>query len=98
MENEIVGRCWRCGRELKKYDFNRENTCPDCHKSTRVCRNCRFFEPGRANDCSEPVAERILDKEKANYCDFFQPSDKYTGDADSTSQEILRQAAADLFK
>jgi len=39
-----------------------------------ACPQCRFYAPGQYNDCREPQAERVLDKEKANFCDFFDPS------------------------
>jgi hypothetical protein len=38
----------------------------------RVCRNCEFFSPGAYNDCREPSAERVVDKESANFCDYFR--------------------------
>jgi hypothetical protein len=36
-----------------------------------VCRNCSFFAPGSHNDCREPGAEPVTDKERANFCEFF---------------------------
>lgn len=37
----------------------------------RVCRNCTFFAPGAHGDCREPAAERVVDKERANFCEYF---------------------------
>ncbi|MEW6268876.1 MAG: hypothetical protein AB1689_06210 [Thermodesulfobacteriota bacterium] len=37
----------------------------------RVCRNCAFYSPGMHNDCREPSAERVADKERANFCEYF---------------------------
>ncbi len=37
------------------------------------CRHCRFFAPGRSNQCSEPQAEWVRDKERANFCGYFAP-------------------------
>jgi hypothetical protein len=37
-----------------------------------VCRNCAFYAAGAYNDCREPCAERVVDKERANFCEFFQ--------------------------
>ena len=99
MSKEIQGKCWNCGRELGALDYGREDVCGGCSKPTRVCRNCRWYAPGRANDCEEPVAERVMDKERANYCGYFEPTEK-VGDASgaSSSAEELRKAAEDLFK
>jgi hypothetical protein len=37
----------------------------------RACRNCAFYAPSAYNDCREPNAERVVDKERANFCEFF---------------------------
>ncbi len=43
--------------------------------------------------CDEPRAEEVRDKEKANFCDFFQPRpDAFTAIDDSEA----RKAKADL--
>ncbi|MBF0179974.1 MAG: hypothetical protein HQM03_08120 [Magnetococcales bacterium] len=52
--------------------FGRSDTCAACSSDTRVCLNCRFHDPGSYNECRESVAERIVEKERANFCDFFK--------------------------
>lgn len=98
MTNQFDGNCWHCGRELSEADYARENTCPGCGKSTRCCRNCRWYAPGRPNDCREPMVERVLDKEKFNYCELFAPSLETGTGTTSSAAEDLRKAAEDLFK
>ena len=89
------GRCWSCGSRLSAGDYQREGECPQCRKQTHVCRNCRFYEPGRPNDCQEPVAEPVRDKDRANFCDYFEPSaDSHKPGADA---DELRRAAESLF-
>lgn len=96
MSPNAEGICWACGHRLTASFYQREGECPQCRKQTHVCRNCRFFEPGRPNDCLEPVAEPVKDKDRANFCDYFEPSaDAYHPAAD---QESLKAAAEDLFK
>ena len=95
MSPNAEGVCWSCGARLVANDYQREGECPQCRKQTHVCRNCRFYQPGRPNDCQEPVAEAVNDKQRANFCDYFEPSDKaYHPTADA---EQLRAAADDLF-
>jgi hypothetical protein len=92
------GNCWHCGQALSTADYGREADCPSCHRPTRVCRNCCHFAPGRPNECVEPMAEPVLEKERANFCEFFEPTDRPTGNgAGPTVAELLR-AAEDLFK
>jgi hypothetical protein len=64
--------CFQCDKPLTQVGkVGRSETCPYCGADLHVCRNCRFYEPGAYNDCRESQAERVLDKERANFCDFF---------------------------
>ena len=92
------GICWNCGARLAPEDYGREARCPTCDKSSHVCRNCRFFSPGRPNDCQEPLVERVLDKERANFCDYFEPTEEAATSSSQTSVEEMLKAAEDLFK
>jgi hypothetical protein len=56
---------------------------------------CKFFDPKVYNECHETNAERIVDKEKANFCDYFVLTD---GKNPGTNKEELIDAAASLFK
>jgi len=49
----------------------RRDACPTCSAELRSCRHCRFYDPTAYNACHEPQAERVLDKERANFCDYF---------------------------
>jgi hypothetical protein len=35
---------------------------------------CRFFDPRKANQCAEPVADPVQNKERANFCGYFEPA------------------------
>ncbi len=98
MPEDIIGRCWHCGADLTRADYGRETNCLGCGKPTRCCRNCRFFQRGRPNDCVEPMAESVSNKERANFCGFFDPWATPTGAAAVAPDAALRQAADDLFK
>lgn len=88
--------CHKCGYELKiEADFGRQDTCTGCGFSTRVCLNCINYDPRRYNECSEPIAERVIDKEKANFCDYFAPGEKK---AAQNASDKARLAAEALFK
>jgi hypothetical protein len=98
MSEEVVGRCWHCGRGLGRTDYGRETACLGCGKSTHVCRNCRFYAPARPNECQEPLVERVMDKTRANFCDFFMPArEPLQGPRPGPSDE-LRKAAEALFR
>jgi len=101
MESDDIGLCWHCGRGLTKADYGRETLCLGCGKPTRVCRNCRHYAPGRAHACREPLTEPVLDKERANFCELFDPGhalEGQPGQPQAPSAADLLQRAQDLFK
>ncbi len=99
MPEEKLGHCWNCQRGLTRLDYGRELNCLDCQKPTRCCRNCRQYAPGRPNDCLEPRVERIVEKTRANFCEWFEPSPRLNAAAaDAANPDQLRSAAEDLFK
>jgi predicted RNA-binding Zn-ribbon protein involved in translation (DUF1610 family) len=95
MSPNAEGTCWSCGARLTAAEYQREGECPACRKQTHVCRNCRFYDLGKPNACQEPIAEPVGDKQRANFCDYFEPSaDTHHVGPD---QDKLRSAADDLF-
>jgi len=65
--------CHHCNRELKLLsELQRTDSCPYCLSDIKCCLNCRFFDPGMNNQCGEPQAEWTPEKEKANFCEFFE--------------------------
>jgi hypothetical protein len=63
--------CHRCGAPLPAGRPSRRDACPSCGSDVRVCRNCAFHLAGAPNECREPSAERVADKERANFCEYF---------------------------
>jgi hypothetical protein len=49
----------------------RNDTCPHCKRELRCCRQCRAYDPKAYNQCREVLAQRIVDKERANLCEYF---------------------------
>lgn len=99
MPEEVIGHCWNCGHGLTKLDYGRESTCLACDKPTHCCRNCRQYAPGRPNECLEPLVDRVVEKTRSNFCEFFEPSAHTTGSSASASHpDQLRGAAEELFK
>jgi len=95
--------CHRCGHELNLMaSVARTDGCPSCHSDLKCCLNCRFFDPGMNNQCREPQAEWQTDKEKANFCEFFDfrstSAIGLPGRAGQSSQKSARDAFDSLFK
>jgi hypothetical protein len=65
-------RCHRCGAPPPEARVGRRDVCA-CGAWLHCCRNCDFYAPGLHHDCREPVAEAVVDKAHANFCDWFRP-------------------------
>lgn len=87
--------CFKCSGPLLSDGLSRRDTCPKCKQDIKCCRNCDFYERGSYNECREPQAERVLDKETANMCDYFRPR---SSDKGSQSKGPDLAALNDLFK
>ena len=48
--------------------------CPHCRVDLHVCHMCRSFDKRYIGHCSHDEADRVMDKESANYCTFFSPN------------------------
>ena len=71
----VVMNCHSCGetvRLLPGQKIMRKDTCARCDEDLHCCRNCRFFDPGKHNQCAETQAEWVSDKDRANFCDYFE--------------------------
>jgi len=68
-----VASCFRCKKTLTVPEVvSRKDACSSCGADLRCCRNCRFHDGAAYNACRETQAERVLDKERSNFCDFFR--------------------------
>ena len=64
--------CWQCNKEIPDIsEIFRQTACPFCIASLHCCKNCNFYDKFAHNNCKEPAAEWVVDKEKANFCEFF---------------------------
>ncbi|MCC6278450.1 MAG: hypothetical protein IT289_11100 [Oligoflexia bacterium] len=88
--------CYSCGKDAGIGEkVGRGDVCQFCRIDVRVCRNCQFYDPRAYNECKEPAADRVVDKEKANFCDFFQPRQ---GPVSAAMKADPKFAAEALFK
>lgn len=75
----------------------RRDDCQKCHADVHCCRNCKFYDRAAYNECREPSADRVQVKDRANFCDFYQPADP-SGPSATDRAADLRAAAEALFK
>jgi hypothetical protein len=92
--------CYVCHTENNFLDrLGFRDTCASCHSDLHVCKTCQFYDPNAYNECLEPVAERVKDKERSNFCEFYQPKiwGPVTNVQKSPTREELRAKAEALF-
>ena len=88
--------CWRCGAGLEALSLplSRLDECPECAIHLHVCRMCINFSPVIVRACREDDAEEVLEKERSNFCDYFQPSaaafDRDIAAADQKAKDELQ--------
>jgi len=94
-------RCHGCEREHALSAGERvgfRDACEACGADLHVCRNCRFHDPSAYNECREPNAERVADRDRANRCDYFAAAEGTGGAATGGSAGDARSRLAALFK
>jgi transposase len=92
-----VKRCHACGTVIELEFVGRRDECPKCRKDLRACLNCDFYEEGRANNCREPQAETVKEKDRSNFCSFFRFKESEAAEPKSGRDEADR-LWKDLFK
>ena len=94
--------CFRCGETIEvTAAANRvgtRDTCPRCDADQHSCRNCRFYDPAKHNQCAETQAEWVRDKEASNYCDYFSPGPASIWVAPATARPDASRSPADDAK
>lgn len=89
--------CWHCSKEIPANRFYRLDSCEHCGRDTHVCKNCEHYDTSFNNHCRESSADRVVEKESSNFCDFFKASTRGPG-AGAKSADTLKSAAEALFK
>ena len=91
-------KCYKCYNDLPfklESNVSRSEHCPKCFTDLRACKMCIFFDSKSYNECKEPTADRITEKEKANFCDHFKIG--AAANAGKTKEDLLNMANT-LFK
>jgi len=67
-------KCVFCGEKIEiSGPVGKSDECPRCRRDLHCCRQCKFYDAGAYNECREVSAERVLDKERGNSCEYFTP-------------------------
>jgi len=91
--------CWKCGASLTDVllPLSRLANCKACHSDLHVCRMCKFYDTSVASSCAEPVAEKVNDKQRKNFCGYLQPNPDIRREANNTASTQSKQQLDSLF-
>lgn len=91
-------KCYRCEKDIGQASASRvgrNDECPHCSSYIHCCFMCNFYDKNAYNECREPSADRVVEKEKNNFCDFYVL--KGLKDSSGSKDDILAKANS-LFK
>jgi hypothetical protein len=89
--------CYHCHKETGLLiPIGRRDECPHCRLDAHVCKNCDFYDTKVYNECRETKADRVLEKDRANFCDEFKPHNR--GGQGEQQKADLKSLASSLFK
>jgi len=91
-----MGNCYNCGKEFEVKVY-RNTECPSCGKDAKVCLNCRFYSPGSHWECSESIREAVREKDRANFCDFFELGSNFRESKGKDKVDTAKKAFESLF-
>lgn len=99
MSRSIDMTCWKCGTKLKNLmlPFSRYEECSSCKTDLHVCLSCRHYDPLINDACREDRAEFVLDKDKANFCDYFKVNTHAFKPKDMSEAQKAKRKLAELF-
>ena len=65
--------CHHCGWEYTLTGQpGRTECCHQCGADLKVCLNCIHYDVRVAHQCREKRADPVMDKQTANYCEYFE--------------------------
>ncbi len=90
--------CWNCDKAVDHpLPLPFRALCDHCSSWQHVCKNCRFYAPGKPNSCELPELELISDKQHMNFCDEFSIRLNKNILQNPSRDDLLKQASERLF-
>lgn len=91
--------CWKCGERLQRSraPIRRLDECQVCQAPLHVCRMCRHYDSRLINACRHDHADKVVEKEHANFCQFFRPRANANMSAVDRESNTSRMELDDIF-
>lgn len=94
-----VSRCAQCGTVLP-VALDLFGQCPQCGFELHSCKQCAHFDTASRYECTQPIPERIAQKDARNDCQYFALRTVVEREASpgGVRPEDARRAFENLFK
>ncbi|MBA4418321.1 MAG: hypothetical protein C0392_10490 [Syntrophus sp. (in: bacteria)] len=89
-------KCPKCQAPIDTDKISFKDECFSCKTDLHVCIYCTFFDEGKSNQCREPQADYVKERDRANYCEYF--IFKEAGSAKPSGKEEAEKLFSQLFK
>jgi hypothetical protein len=91
--------CFRCGASLSRLSLplTRRDQCPECFVELHVCKMCIHFDPAAPSQCREDDAEDVKEKELANFCEWYTPSETAFNPQEKSAADQALEALETMF-
>ena len=91
--------CWNCSQQLNGVllPMSRREVCTFCNADLHVCKLCENYRPDLSGACAEDRAEGMINKESANFCDYFKAIDIGVEEKESSQRYEVESELAALF-
>lgn len=96
----MAKHCYNCNEPIELSSsgtVGRKEECPACREDLHCCMNCKFYDQAAYNECAETQAERVLEKTRGNFCDYFSFQDGSSDSKNSQKSDTLKDLDS-LFK
>lgn len=92
-----MASCFRCGADITEKKPVRSTLC-GCGAEVKVCLNCRHYDRSAPQQCREPQADWVREKDRVNFCDWFQLASAPRGTPSAGEKKDATSAFDSLFK
>ena len=94
-----MAACHFCGTALDAgMRVTREASCTQCGRDLHACVQCRHYDRTAHNQCREPQAEWVTDRERRNFCEYYVLNPAGRGSGQSDRAAGARSKLDQLFK
>ena len=94
----VEAPCAFCGKDLALERVGFRDECPHCDEPLHCCLQCSNYAPGKSNDCAEPQAELVRDKDRNNLCEWYKFGPRGSARESGLSRDDAEAMLKDLFK